>query len=99
MKTTVSKYDFERAFMAIRPDNFSRAGLDAMFDYIEEIENDSGTEIELDVIAFCVDYSEYDSIEEINDDYPDEKFADWDAVSEHTTVIEFGDGSAIVAAF
>jgi len=59
MKTTVSRYDFERAFVdANRRDNFSYEGLNALFDYLEDYEEQTGEEIELDVVALCCDYSE-----------------------------------------
>jgi hypothetical protein len=59
MKTTISKYDFERAFIdADRKENFSYEGLGLLFDYIEQYEEDTGQEIELDVLALCCDYSE-----------------------------------------
>ena len=44
-------------------------GLDALFDYLEEFEEDTGTQIEFDPIAICCDFSEYDSLEEIIEDY------------------------------
>jgi hypothetical protein len=59
MKTTVSKYDFERAFVdANRKDQFSYEGLAVLFDYFESYEEETGQEIELDVIAICCDYTE-----------------------------------------
>jgi hypothetical protein len=59
MKTTVSKYDFERAFVdADRKENFSYEGLGLLFDYLEEYEDSTGEEVELDVIALCCDYAE-----------------------------------------
>lgn len=59
MKTTVSRYDFERAFVdADRKDQFSYEGLKALFDYLEDYEEQTGEEIELDVIALCCEYSE-----------------------------------------
>ena len=59
MKTTVSKYDFERAFAdAGRKDQFSYEGLAVLFDYLEELEASTGQELELDVIALCCDYYE-----------------------------------------
>lgn len=59
MKTTVSRYDFERTFVdAGRKDQFSYEGLNALFDYLEDYEEQTGEEIELDVIALCCDYSE-----------------------------------------
>lgn len=48
----------------VRPDNFSRAGLIALFDYIVELEKEMAWESELDPIAICSDWSEYkDAIE------------------------------------
>ena len=62
MKTTVSSYDFDRAFVdAGRKDNFSYEGRAVLFDYLEELEASTGEEIELDVIALCCDYSEEDT--------------------------------------
>jgi hypothetical protein len=58
MKTTVSVYDFYREFASIRPDNFSRAGLNILFDFFDEYEQESGEEMELDVIAICCDFTE-----------------------------------------
>ncbi len=59
MKTTVSKYDFERAFVdADRKNQFSYEGLAVLFDYFEDYEEQTGQEIELDVIAICCEYSE-----------------------------------------
>lgn len=68
MKTTVDKYDFRRAFLDIRPDQFSLAALDLLFEYFEQYEQDTEQEIELDVIAICCDFYE-SSIEEIAENY------------------------------
>jgi hypothetical protein len=58
MKQAVYFNDFRDAFMSIRPDNFSRDGLWAIYDYLTELEADTGEELELDVIAVCCDYTE-----------------------------------------
>ena len=69
MKTTVSKYDFERAFVtAGRKENFIYEGLAVLFDYLEELEASTGQEIELDVIALCCEYTE-DTWRNIADNY------------------------------
>jgi hypothetical protein len=69
MKTTVSRYDFERAFVdADRKENFSYEGLRALFDYLEDYEEQTGEELELDVIALCCDYSE-DTVADIARNY------------------------------
>ncbi|MGI9159688.1 MAG: hypothetical protein ACR2K1_08045 [Saprospiraceae bacterium] len=60
MKTTVSVYDFRDAFQKIRPDNFSYDGLRVLFEYFEQLEDDIGEEMELDVIGICCDFAESD---------------------------------------
>ena len=65
MKITVSSYDFERAFAdAGRMDQFSYEGRAVLFAYLEELEQSTGEELELDVMALCCDYYE-SSTEEI----------------------------------
>jgi predicted ArsR family transcriptional regulator len=69
METTVSLYDFREAFrQAGRAEQFSYEGLEVLFDMLESLEDDTGEEIELDVIALCCEYSEETS-EEIAANY------------------------------
>lgn len=71
MKTTVNLYDFQDAFVRMGRDNqFSYEGLEILFNGLEEFEEDTGEEMELDVIALCCDYSEM-SINEVIQSYPD----------------------------
>lgn len=59
MKTTVTRNDFVDSFRAYgRLDNFSLEALDLLFTYLEEYEESTGQEIELDVVAICCDYNE-----------------------------------------
>jgi hypothetical protein len=69
MKQTINQYQFADAFRSIRPDNFTYAGLHALFDYLEEYEESCGEEIELDVIALCCEYSEHKSALDAAADY------------------------------
>ena len=66
MKTTVSVYDFREAFrQTFRQtgrENFSYEALGLLFDHLEEYEEGSGEEIELDVVAICCDYTEDDAV-------------------------------------
>ena len=67
MKQTVNFGDFSDAFRDMdRMENFSPEGLQALFDYIEGYEEDTGVEIELDVIALCCEYEEFENLEEFN---------------------------------
>ena len=69
MKSTVNKSAFMDAFSSMdRYNQFGYAGLSVLFDYLEEYEDSTGAEIELDVVALCCDYS-HDSIEDIAANY------------------------------
>tara|TARA_R110000868_G_scaffold113261_1_gene304143 strand:- start:245 stop:571 length:327 start_codon:yes stop_codon:yes gene_type:complete len=68
MKKTINRHEFRNAFNAIRPENFSYEGLELLFDYFEQLEDDLGEEIEMDVIAICCDYSE-DDFQVVADEY------------------------------
>ena len=58
MKQSINRYQFEQEFKSLRPDNFSYEGLNVLFDYLEQYEEDTGEELELDVVALCCDFSE-----------------------------------------
>jgi hypothetical protein len=88
-------YDFERAFKNFERDNFSYDGLKALFEYLEEYEDSTGEEVELDVIALCCEYAEYDSLSEYNDDYGT-KYSEIDAIQDDTTLIKIDDNSFII---
>jgi hypothetical protein len=94
MKTTVHFDDFRHAFNSIRPDNFSREGLEQLFDYFEEYEKSTGEEIELDVIAICCDFSE-DTFENIADQYGIELDLEMDEDYQKQQVIEHLEGEGV----
>jgi hypothetical protein len=52
----------------MRPNNFTYAALDVLFEYFEEYEEETGEEIELDVIAICCDYTQ-STFEQVMYDY------------------------------
>ena len=69
MKITVSLYDFREAFRTCgRAEQFSYEGLEVLFDYLEQYEDDTGEELELDVVALCCDFYE-DTVAAIADNY------------------------------
>lgn len=64
MYTTVSFDDFANAFKRKgRDDQFSRAGLRALFDHLEHEEYATSLSIKLDVIEFCCEYAEVEADE------------------------------------
>ena len=95
MKQSINMYDFERAFKNFERDNFSYDGLKALFGYLEEYEEGTGEEVELDVIALCCDYMEYDSLNEYNNDY-DTKYSEIDAIQDDTTLIKIDGGDGFI---
>lgn len=68
MKATITKSDFTTAFHnAGRGNQFSHNGLCELYDFLVELENDTDSEFELDVIALCCDFTESDIDEIAND--------------------------------
>ena len=65
MRMTLSAYDFVDKMTAIRPDNFSRAGLFELFDYLNEVDDN----MEFDPIAICCEFTEYENLEAYQNDY------------------------------
>jgi len=111
MKQNIGFCQFTDAFRDHdRYDSFGYDGLKALFEYLEQYEEETGTEIELDVIALCCDYSQYDTAIEAatelitgferEEDETDEDFEAraLDELQENTTVITY-DGGIIVQSF
>ena len=65
---------------------------------LEQLEDDIGEEIELDVIALCCEYAEYDSLAEFREDYG-EDYNTMQDIEYHTTVIMIDDESFIIQQF
>ena len=65
MRQTISKNEFRDGFKSMgRSDSFSYQGLGALFEFLEELEEETGLEIEYDVIALCGEWREYESATE-----------------------------------
>lgn len=52
-------------------DNFTYEGLKALFNYLEEYEEQSGESLEFDMVSLCCQFSEYDNFEELKANYSD----------------------------
>ena len=82
MKKTINIHDFRAAFERMgRNDHFSHDGLEAIFGWIEDMEEGTGEEVELDVIGLCCDFAEYKSalecVGDLGEDFkPDEDASD-----------------------
>lgn len=83
MKQSVNFETFRQSFINFnRLENFP-TGLRALFEYLEELEHDTGEELELDVIALCCDFCE-SKLSEVLKEYNLESLED---LQNNTTVI------------
>lgn len=113
MKTTLSTYHAADLLKADTNANWSRSGAIALVEYLEELEEDTGAEIEFDAVAIRCDYSEYNSaLQAANDqgfepnpNLGEEEQSEEDKEAEalawlqdQTQVIDF-DGGVIIASF
>ena len=107
MKTTVNRSDFIDAFnRAGRGEQFTYGALGVLFDYIEQIEDSTGEEIEMDVIAICCEYSEATTdevieqysidIEDMDEEERDDAVREY--LQEHTALAGETDAGAFVFA-
>ena len=99
MIDTISIYRFQNWFQEHRPNNFSRTGQVALFDYLEEYEESTGEQIEFDPIALCCEYTEYDDLGEFHQNYDSETYPDKDSIMDYTQIIEVGTDSFIIQNF
>ena len=85
-----------------REDQFSYEGKKALFDYLNDLSDDIGEPIELDVIGLCCDFTEYESLQEFNDNYGYVIGDDVDSIediNDYTTVIPIDEKSFIIQDF
>ena len=98
MKTSVNFSQFCDAFRDMnRNENFSYDGKRALFDFIEQMDEDTGQETELDVIALCCEYAE-SSLEDIINDYHIDMSEAEDGVEEAHIVEEYLRNNTLIIA-
>ena len=73
MYSIINEYDFTHAFKTSnRGDQFSYHGLQALYEWLEEVYCTDDYGVELDVVALCCEWTQYKSIEEYNEAYETE---------------------------
>ena len=101
MYQTINKSQFIDAFLhAGRKDQFTYEAKSALYDYLEVYDN----EIELDVIALCCEFTEYDSIEDYCKDYGildvnGNVDAVYEYIQDRTQLIKLESGGFIIAQY
>jgi len=84
-----------------REDQFSYEGKKALFEYLNELSEDLSEPIELDIIAICSEFTEYDNLEQFNKEYG-YSIDDVDCIediSNYTIVIPINEDSFIIQDF
>jgi len=93
MKDTVTEYQFVDT-MAQAQHGFTREGARALFEYFENLEQDTGEELEFDPVAIRCDFDEYESLEDVKENYQDiESLED---LQNNTTVIEIPNSDRLI---
>ena len=64
MKQTMEFYDFRRILKENRPDNFTDDGLWALWQHLEELEDETGKEMHFNLAHISCSYAEYASPKE-----------------------------------
>ena len=97
MKQTITESQFINAFKSwdTYKNQFSYDGLKALFEWFEEYENDTGEEMELDVVAICCEFTEYENLKQYNDEYGNE-CEEIDEIADDTTLIKIDDERFII---
>jgi len=85
MKQTMNEFDFKNEFKKIRPENFSYDGLTVLYDHLTQFEEDTDQELEFDPIAYCCEYTEFDSFEDVKKNYDVE---DLEHLEQNTIVLK-----------
>lgn len=105
MKQTVTEYMFVDSFRhAGRESQFTVPARRAIFAHLESLEDDIGTEFELDPVGICCEFAEYPSALEAAEDYgfkdgidsKEESALEW--LQNRTQVVEF-DGGIVIQCF
>ena len=93
----VTKSMFRDAFRTMgRADQFSYEALGALFDYLDDMDCDAS--LELDVIALCCEFSEYENMEQFNAQNGTE-YGSMAELEQETTVIDIDGERFIVGEF
>jgi hypothetical protein len=73
-----------------RLNHFGYDGLAALFEYLEQLAEDTGEPIEIDVIGLCCEYARYEDLAEFRAEYGDE-YETLEDIAQATTLIGIGD--------
>lgn len=91
----VTLHQFCQAFEDMgRGNQFSPKGLELLYTHLEDMSYNIDSPIELDVIALCCDYSEYDGIDDLREQlgFSKENYPEWEDI-----LAELENGTEVIA--
>lgn len=74
--------------------NFTYGGLGALYDYLEQLSDETGEDIELDIVSLACEYAEYATLEDFQADFGKD-YQSMEDIKQETTVIQFDGGFLI----
>ena len=86
MKSTINEDEFVNAIVSDEYNDMTYDGARALFQYLEEIELGCEDDMEFDVVAIRCEFTEYENLAAILNDYSNIK--SMDDLQNHTMVIE-----------
>jgi len=96
MKRTITEHEFIDGFKGSYADSFTYEGKKALYEYFEQMEEDTGFDMEYDPIAIHCEYTEYDDFAEFLEEYEDyakeHNIKEIDDIAEHTQLIRYDGG-------
>ena len=100
MKQTINLSQFRDAFNRMeRGNQFSYEGLEILFNGLEQLSDDCGQELDLDVIALCCDFCEMTELE-IRDSYDlDDSQSSTQYLNDNTWVLGATDKTVVFQQF
>jgi len=100
MKKTINLHNFRQEFINYNRQNyFSYEGQKALFEYLEDFEDSTGTEYELYVVDLCLEFTEYKDLAEFWKDFDEEEYQTIEDIQKRTYVIPVGEEGFIIENF
>lgn len=85
-----------------RGDQFSYSGFDALYNYLDDLSDDIGEDFKVDVIALCCDFTEYESYEDLYNEYSysyNEESESWDDINQNDFIEWLNDNTTVIEAY
>ena len=94
MKQNISSSQFVNEIVGDGYSDISYEGANALFEYLEELEDSTGEELEFDSVAIRCEWAEYENLEAVLSDYDNIKTLE--DLQDNTTVILIEDSDRLI---